>query len=139
MRLYKVKTWVNLTIETNWLLKKKKHRCYFTYKSKYIYAKDKDEAKRKYSDYFFTLIENIHNKQTLKYLALYAETSSKSMTFDLAFNQKVIHMHEFIYVLDDDIVANFNEVKNNMTAQDFRDWWHENKYISNDKHYSKLF
>ena len=49
MRLYKVKTRVDLIIETNWLFKKEKYECYFTYKSKYIYAKDKVEAKRKYN------------------------------------------------------------------------------------------
>ena len=139
MRLYKVKTLVELTIETNWLFKKKKHGCYFTYKSKYIYAKDKDEARMKYGDYFFTPIENGFDKENLWYFKLYAETWSKSMEFNLAFNQKVIHSHTSIYVLEDNVIANFNEVKDNMTAQDFRDWWYKNEYNINDDYYDELF
>ena len=139
MRLYKVKTLAELTIETNWLFKKKTHRCYFTYKSKYIYAKDKDEARMKYGDYFFTPIENGYDKEILRYSQFYAETYSKSMEFNLAFNQKVIHTHESICVLGDDVVADFNEVKNNMTAQDFRDWWHKNECDINKDYYNELF
>ena len=138
MRLYKVKTRVDLIIETNWLFKKEKYECYFTYKSKYIYAKDKVEAKRKYNDYFFIPIENGFDKENLWCFNFYAETWSNSMKFNLAFNQKVIHTHASICVLEDNVTANFNEVKNDMTAQDFRDWWHENIYSINDKCYSKL-
>ena len=128
MRLFKVRTWVDLKIETNWLFKKDKYHCYFTYKTKYIYARDIEEARMKYGEYFFTPIEDGFDKSILKYYELIGETCSNNMEFDLAFNQQVVHTNESVSVVEKPVIVTINELRNNMIAQDFRDWWHDLKY-----------
>jgi hypothetical protein len=125
MRLWKVNTRVDLTIVTNLLFKKNLHSCYFTYKTKYIYAKDIDDAKRKYEDYFFISmkIEDTYNKDILKMMKWTSETQSDNMVYELSFNQKIVSSHEWIHVSEGEVIANISEIKNNSTCNDFRDWF----------------
>ena len=123
MRLWKVKTWADLTIETKSIFgKKKKYSCFFTWNTKYIYAETADDAKMKYGDYFFSPSEDGYNDYTLSLMRWTYNTKSNNMKFNLNFNERIVHTHEHIIVLDSDVTANIDEVKKNSTADDFRNW-----------------
>lgn len=124
MRLWKVKTQVELTIESiNIFGKKKRYNCYFTWNQKYIYARDADEAKMKYGDYFFSPAEDGYNKLTLYYMDMCYITKSSNMKFNLSFNERIVHTHETIVVVDSEVTAPIDIIKHNSTANDFRDWF----------------
>lgn len=133
MRLWKVKTHIDLIIETNKFGKKKRHMCYFTHDSKFIFAQDTDTAKQKYKDIYFSSIKDSIDKHSLFAWQFLAETYSDNMKFDLSFNQKILHVNEYVICDKDEIKDTFFKVMHNSTAQDFRDWWHDDKpLISND-------
>ena len=126
MRLWKVKTWADITIESNWFGRKRRYGCYFTYKSKYIYAETKEDARMKYGDLFFTPVEDGYDKESLRWAEYYAETFSNNMEFRLPFNYKIVHTKEYPMVVEKEVNANISTVMHHSTADDFRDWFLNN-------------
>ena len=123
MRLWKVRTWADITIETITLFgQRKKHSCYFTYKNKYIYAETKDEASNKYYDLFFNPVEDGYDKATLSIMKFDYATKSANMVWDLPFNQKIVHTNEYISVIEGPVKEPIDVVRHNSSADDFRDW-----------------
>ena len=132
MRLWKVRTRADINIETNWFGYKKRHCVYFTYKTKYVYAETKDDAKMKYRNSFFTPMEDGYNKETLKCAKYYAENGSLNMEFDLPFNCKIVHSRESVDVLENVVNENILVIRQNMTADDFRDWYINGTTVNQD-------
>lgn len=123
MRLFKVKTWVDLTIETRTIFGQRKcYTCYFTWNTKYIYAENADDAKIKYSDYFFSPAEDGYNKELLSVMEMCYKTKSNNMKFHLAFNEKIVHTHEHVQVVEREVTDTIDTIKRNSTADDFRNW-----------------
>ena len=72
MRLWRVKTWVNLIIESKIMfIRTKTYNSYFTWNEKFIYANNAEEAKKKYSEYFFSPVEGGYDKDTLLIMEMY--------------------------------------------------------------------
>ena len=129
MRLWKVKTWTNLCIETTNLFgRRKRHSYYFTYNTKFIYAHDKDEAQMKYGDLFYNPAVNGYDKDSLSLMKWACDTKSDNLKFDLSFNEKIVHTHEYIYVVEQPVKENIDVIKHNSTANDFRDWLMDGNY-----------
>lgn len=125
MRLYKVKTLTNLTIQTNWLFKKKTSDCWFTRKTRFIYARNKNEAEIKYKKLFFEQIfkEHKNNAFILSCIRWSADDRSNNMRFDLSFNQTIKNINESIIVSDEIIKDTIDYVKIRTMANDFRNWF----------------
>ena len=123
MRLWKVRTWADITIETKNIFGKcKRHQCYFTHHTKFIYAESIDDAKNKYYDLFFHPIEDGYDKTTLSMMEFEANTRSLNMIWHLPFNSKVVHTHEFISVIEHEVKEDIDYIRRHSTANDFRDW-----------------
>ena len=122
MRWWKVKTRAIITVESNWFGYKKNYNCSFTYGSKFIYAKTSSDAKMKYGDLFFTPAEDGYKKDTLRDAKYYFEGMSSNMNFDLPFNYKIVHTHEYIAVQEREINEPIDVVRKLSSANDFRDW-----------------
>ena len=45
------------------------------------------------------------------------------MEFDLLFNSKVVHTHEYVSVVESAVNENILTIRQNTTADDFRDWF----------------
>ena len=123
MRLWRVKTWVNLIIESKIMfIRTKTYNSYFTWNEKFIYANNAEEAKKKYSEYFFSPVEGGYDKDTLSIMEMYYKTRSSNMKFDLAFNEKIVHTNVRVIVLSGPVTQPIDVVRRNSTADDFRDW-----------------
>ena len=123
MRWWKVKIWTDLTIETVTIFgQRKRYDCYFTYKTKFIYAKTKDDAEKKYHELFFNPIEDEYDKQRLSAMKFIYDTKSNNMIWDLPFNKKIVSSSEHICVVEQPIKEAIDVVRHMSTANDFRDW-----------------
>lgn len=122
MRLYKVNTTTIVTVETRRFWKKTQYECGFTAKTKYIYAKDENEAKKKYENIFFTPHEGEWTKHFLWLHQWSVEGRTPNMKFDLGFNQKILKVEETVYVSDSPVNVRIDVLRHNMTGDDFRDW-----------------
>lgn len=128
MRMYKVKTLTNLTIEIKRLFRKNiTYQCWFTTKLKCIYAASQEEAEQKYKELFFTPLES--NEWTKSLLELHQWSvvdKSNNMKFNLPFNYQIKSVDESIFVSfvsNEPIKYDINFVKNNSTYNDFRNWF----------------
>lgn len=134
MRLYKVKSLTNLTIEIKRLfVKNKTYDCWYTTKTKFIYAHNKEEAEQKYKELFFTPLKQ---EEWCKYLLELhrwcADDKSDNMRFSLPFNYSIKTVTESILVFNEPVIDKFDYVKQNSTCNDFKDWWHDYYTESDD-------
>lgn len=121
MRLWKVRTLVDLSIVNKQFRKVKSESCWFSTKTKFIYAETAEDAKKKYANIFFKTFDwDCNALWCFKYAA---DDMSSNMTFDLRLNQSIEYIKESIEVLDEPVTENINTIKCNSTADDFRDWF----------------
>ena len=134
MRLYKVKSLTSLTIEIKHLfIKNKTYDCWYTYKTKFIYADSKEEAEQKYKDLYFTPLESGEwNKRLLELHCYISDDMSNNMIFSLPFNYSIKTITESIFVSDKPITDKFDYIRHNSTGEDFKNWWHDYYSESND-------
>ena len=133
MRLYKVKSLTDLNIEIKHLFRKNEtYDCWYTSKTKFIYAASKEEAEQKYKELFFTPLESEKwNKFLLELHRHSSDDMSNNMKFSLPFNYSIKSITESICVSDEPVNDKFDYIKHNSTGEDFKNWWH-NYHKSND-------
>lgn len=124
-KIYKVATHLDLKINNfknmgglfNRLIKKSED-AWVNLNVKYIYAKTVDDALNKYEKLFgeeYTCFEN-----WMRWL----ESSENIDIF--TDNKKIDIIDQYIYVVKEDCqTENITTLKVNMSAYDFRDWWHD--------------
>lgn len=134
MRLYKVKSLTSLTIEIKHLFRKNKtYDCWYTSKTKFIYAASKEEAEQKYKELFFTPLESGEwNKYLLELHRYSSDDMSDNMRFSLPFNYSIKTITESVFVFDEPVNDKFDYIKHNSTGEDFKNWWHDYYPESND-------
>lgn len=83
---------------------------------KYIYANNEQEAKEKYKKYFF--------KEYKRITYVYSDWYSASEGVDFMMNENRINIISTkIVSIDNECFENYDELKENMLAEDFKDWW----------------
>lgn len=134
MRLYKVKSLTSLTVEIKHLFRKNKtYDCWYTSKTKFIYAGSKEEAEQKYRELFFTPLESEEWTKYLLELHRYSvDDMSDNMRFSLPFNYSIKSITESVFVFDEPVTDKFDYIKHNSVGEDFKNWWHDYYPESND-------
>ena len=134
MRLYKVKSLTSLTIEIKHLFRKNEtYDCWYTSKTKFIYATSKEEAEQKYKELFFTPLESGEwNKYLLEFQRYSVDNMSDNMRFSLPLNYSIKTITESIFISDKPINDGFDYIRHNSTGEDFKNWWHDYYPESND-------
>ena len=96
----------NVKVENHWVVRN----------VKYIYAENQDEAVEKYKNWFF--------KQHKGITYGWSDWYSRSKGANVMMDEKLIDIISTqIVVSDDNIDINYTELKENMQAEDFREWW----------------
>lgn len=97
----------NIKVEEHWVIRN----------VKYIYASSEEEAKEKYTDYYFVEYENITNGWGDWYLA--------SEGANLLMHEELIDITKttIIIIQNGALDVNYMTLKNEMPAEDFKEWW----------------
>lgn len=134
MKLYKVKSLTSLTIEIKYLFRKNKtYDCWYTTKTKFIYATNEADAISKYKQLFFTpLDKNEWNKYLLELHRWCADDKSDNMRFTLPSNYYIKSVEEQVMICDGPITENVDFIRNNSCGEDFKTWWHDYYAESDD-------
>ena len=120
-KIYIVATFIKGKLQTydswfQWFKRDVQYCCNYIDK-KFIYAKSEEEAIEKYKKYFF--------KGYTKFPITKGITSDNIDIWTDPRNITIID--EYAVIINDQNNATIEELKNNMIAIDFRDWWNEKK------------
>ena len=121
-KIYKIATHLDLKINhlKRMGLLKTEEDAWVNLNAKYIYAKTVDDALNKYEKLFgekYTCFENWMR---------WFESSENIDIFTDSKKVDVVDVH--FYIIEEDCQSqNISKLKANMSAYDFRDWWHDSK------------
>ena len=121
-RIFKIGTVQYFTYTIPKFMRKNiKKECWVVRNVRYIYANNEEEAKEKYKNWFFKEYEQITYGWGNWYL-----TSDDVDIFSMRESSINITFTEIVSV-NDNINVNYNELKKDMQAEDFKEWWFDNK------------
>lgn len=124
-KIYKVATHLDLKINHlkrmgrlfNRLIKNSED-AWVNFNVKYIYSKTLDEALNKYEKLFGKKYTSFSD-----WMRWYESSKNIDIFTD---SKKVDIVDQYFYIIEEDCQSqNVSELKKNMSAYDFRDWWHD--------------
>ena len=121
-KIYKVATHLDLKINhlKRMGLLKTEEDAWVNFNVKYIYAKTLDEALNKYEKLFGKEYTSFSD-----WMRWYESSKNIDIFTD---SRKIDIVDQYFYMIEEDCQSqNISELKANMSAYDFRDWWHDSK------------
>lgn len=119
-QIYEIGTAQYFTYTIPMLFKKKVEEHWVIRNVKYIYANNEEEAKEKYKNWFFSEYEKITHGWSNWYL--------ESDGVDIMMRERWIDITETKIIAIDTKYLNvdFETLKEDMHAEDFKEWWFDN-------------